>query len=190
MKRSTGWMLGLGGAAVATVGALVATTGTANAAAGPVPQGGVGGTDALPPVDAATGNAPGAGGGAAMWFPPPAAPLARPIGDIARMSPDAKRTLVGVMQAQLNYLGYGPLVVDGRDGSHTSTAANDFVANERPRYDAYVAAGQNLAHAILDAIDDKYRENTGTARAPDYVPAASAGLRASGMLAAHRMRDR
>jgi hypothetical protein len=187
MKRSTGWMLGLGGAAVATVGALVASSGTANAAAGPVPQGGVGGTDALPPLTDA-GSAPSSSGGSAMWFPPPAAPLARPIGDIARMSPDAKRTLVGVMQAQLNYLGYGPLVVDGRDGNHTSTAANDFVANERARYDAYVAAGQNLAHAILDAIDDKYRENTGATRAPDYVPAASAGLAASGMLAAHRGR--
>lgn len=149
--------------------ALLAFGGDANAAAVPVPP-----VPLLPP-DAhpvPTG-----------YTPTSATTQSRPVGNISTLSTSQKHDIVAIMQRQLNQLGYGPLVVDGVDGRHTATAVTEFGDVEARRVDAYLNAGMNIAHAYLSAIDDKYRENTGASRAPDF--AASGSLRS---LARHRGR--
>ena len=170
-KLTTGEMV-TGGVALLVGGALLvsAKSGEAAAVPGAPQQGQIAGTDA-PAVQDST----------PAWTPPSRTLQSRPIGNISAMSASQKRDLVSVMQAQLNLLGYNgldgaPLVVDGVDGRNTAHAATEFGSTEHARVDAYAARGDNTAHQYLNAIDDKYRENTGADRAPDYVAAASAGI--------------
>lgn len=127
----------------------------------------------IPPLEETpTSERPPAG-----WNPPSQALQARPLLPSMLMSGPQRWTVIAVAQRQLNQLGYGPLTVDGIVGQHTSRAATDFANSSRAAVNAYMNVGLDADRAVFTAIDDKYRENTGTPRANDYRSAGLGGGR-------------
>lgn len=100
----------------------------------------------------------------------------RPLPDPAGLTTDQKAAVVSVFQRQLNDLGYGPLATNGVVDGATNRAANDFLDAQGSRVDPYRAAGLQVANALIESVDDAYREAHDLSRASDYLPAASSGL--------------